>query len=58
MAGFPHITVPAGFVHGLPMGISFFSTAYTEPTLLAIAYAYEQASKNRKKPTFKPDLLS
>jgi amidase len=58
MAGFPHITVPAGFVHGLPVGISFFSTAYTEPSLLAIAYAYEQASKNRKKPTFQPDLLS
>jgi amidase len=58
MAGFPHITVPAGFIHGLPVGISFFSTAYTEPSLLAIAYAYEQASKNRKKPIFQPDLLS
>ena len=57
MAGFPHITVPMGFVHELPMGISFFGTAYTEPALLGMAYAYEQASKKRKKPAFKADLL-
>jgi amidase len=57
MAGFPHITVPMGFVHGLPVGISFFGTAYTEPALLGMAYAYEAASKKRKKPAFKPDLL-
>ena len=58
MAGFPHITVPMGFVHELPVGISFFSTAYNEPALLGIAYAYEQATKHRKKPAFKKDLLS
>ncbi len=57
ISGFPHITVPMGFVHNLPAGISFFSTAYTEPQLLSIAYAYEQASKMRKAPTFQKDLL-
>jgi len=57
ISGFPHITVPMGFVHDLPVGISFFSTAYTEPQLLSIAYAYEQATKFRKAPSFKKDLL-
>lgn len=57
MAGFPHITVPAGQIFSLPVGISFFSTAYKEPELLAIAYAYEQATKHRKPPKFIPDLL-
>ncbi|MDB5278125.1 MAG: amidase, partial [Ferruginibacter sp.] len=57
MAGFPHITVPMGFVHELPVGISFFGAAYTEPALLGIAYAYEQATKKRKKPMFKVNLL-
>lgn len=57
MAGFPHITVPMGFVHELPIGISFFGSAYSEPSLVGIAYAYEQASKKRKKPGFKADLL-
>ena len=58
MAGFPHITVPMGFVHNLPLGISFFSTAYNEPALLAMAYAYEQASKKRLKPTFRQNFLN
>lgn len=57
MAGFPHITVPMGFVHALPVGISFFGNAYTEPQLLTIAYAYEQASKIRTAPKFQKDLL-
>ena len=57
MAGFPHITVPMGFVHELPVGISFFGEAYSEPALVGIAYAYEQASKKRKQPGFKVDLL-
>lgn len=57
ISGFPHITVPMGFVHDLPVGISFFSTAYAEPQLLSIAYAYEQASLHRKAPLFKKDLL-
>ena len=50
--GYPNITVPAGFVHGLPVGLSFFGKAYTEPLLLKIAYAYEQLSQNRKAPEF------
>lgn len=57
MAGYPHITVPMGFAHGLPMGLSFFSTAYKEGDIISLAYAYEQASKKRMKPEFKVDLL-
>jgi amidase len=52
VAGYPHITVPAGFVHGLPVGVSFLGRAWSEPTLLKIAFAYEQASKHRRPPTF------
>jgi amidase len=58
MAGYPHITVPMGFVHGLPAGISFFGTAYSEPNLIRMAYAYEQASRNRKPPIFQQDFRS
>jgi amidase len=56
-AGYPHITVPMGSWHDLPMGVSFFGRAYTEPQLISIAYAYEQASKKRVPPTFKEALL-
>ena len=56
MAGFPHITLPMGLVFDLPVGISFFSTEYTEPQLLGIAYAYEQNTKYRKPPAFKTTL--
>src|SRR6266576_1623310 len=52
VAGYPNINVPAGFSHNLPIGISFFGRAYSEPTLIKIAYAYEQATKHRKPPTF------
>jgi len=52
VAGYPHITVPAGFFRGLPVGISFFGRAWSEPTLIKLAYAYEQATKHRKAPTF------
>jgi amidase len=52
MAGYPHITVPMGKVLELPVGISFVGTAYAEPQLLGIAYAYEQASKKRMAPGF------
>ncbi len=52
VAGYPNITVPMGFVHALPVGISFFGKAWSEPTLLAIAYAFEQLTKHRKSPGF------
>lgn len=52
VAGYPHITVPAGQAHGLPVGLSFVGTAYTEASLIAMAYAYEQASRRRRAPTF------
>jgi len=52
VAGYPHITVPAGYVFGLPVGISFFGGAYTEPKLIKIAYAFEQATKVRRGPKF------
>jgi amidase len=53
MAGYPHITVPMGSWHDLPMGLSFIGTAYAEPALLLLAYAYEQASNKRTSPQFK-----
>ena len=52
ISGYPNVTVPMGFVHGLPVGISFFGKAWSEPKLLKIAYAFEQASKHRKAPGF------
>jgi len=58
VAGYPNINVPAGFTHNLPIGISFFGRAYSEPTLIKIAYAYEQATKHRRAPTFIPTLGS
>lgn len=54
VAGYPHVTVPMGSVRGLPVGISFVGGAWTEPTLLKLAYAFEQASPARRKPTFAP----
>jgi amidase len=53
VAGYPHITVPAGFVSGLPCGMSFVGTAWSEPKLIAMAYAYEQASKQRRAPAYR-----
>ncbi len=52
VAGYPHITVPAGFKFGLPLGISFFGAAWSEPKLIRFAYAFEQARKARRKPEF------
>jgi amidase len=52
VAGYPHVTVPGGFVHGLPCGLSFVGTAWSEARLIAIAYAFEQAAKHRRAPTY------
>ena len=52
IAGYPDISVPMGFIDELPVGLSFFGKAWSEPTLLEIAYAYEQATKHRKAPSY------
>ncbi|PYV86548.1 MAG: amidase [Acidobacteria bacterium] len=54
VAGYPDITVPAGSVFGLPVGVSFFGRGWSEPALLKIAYAFEQLTKARTKPQFLP----
>ncbi len=58
VAGYPHITVPAGFSFGLPLGISFFGAAWSEPKLIRIAYAFEQLRRARRKPDFAATLDS
>jgi amidase len=52
VAGYPAITVPAGMTFGLPVGISFFGRAWSEPALLKMAHSFEQATKVRKRPQF------
>ncbi|HTO27563.1 MAG TPA: amidase, partial [Devosia sp.] len=54
VSGYPSITVPMGQVFGLPVGLSFIGLAWSEGRLIKLAYAYEQASKARKPPTFRP----
>ncbi len=54
VAGYPSVTVPAGFVFGLPVGVSFFGRAWSEQTLIRAAYAFEQAARVRKPPRFLP----
>jgi len=56
VAGYPNINLPAGFIHGMPVGISFFGQAWSEPTLIKLAYAFEQATKLRKPPQFLPTI--
>jgi amidase len=50
VAGYPSVTVPAGFVAGLPVGVSFFGSAWSEPAIIALAYAFEQGTHHRKPP--------
>jgi len=52
VAGYPNINVTAGFIAGLPVGISFFGRAWSEPTLIRLAFAFEQATKARQAPRF------
>jgi amidase len=54
VAGYPHVTVPAGFVFGLPVGVSFFGGAYQEPRLISFAFSFEQATHVRRPPAFLP----
>jgi amidase len=54
VAGYPHVTVPAGQVFGLPVGLSFFGRAWSEPTLIKLAYGFEQATRARRRPRFLP----
>jgi amidase len=56
VAGYPHLTVPAGFVFGLPVGLSLFGRAWSEPTLLKLGYAFEQATHQRRAPRYLPTI--
>ena len=53
VAGYPIVTVPAGLIHGLPVGVSFFGPAWSEPSLFKLAYGFEQASRHRTEPTLR-----
>jgi amidase len=53
LAGYPAVSVPAGFAFGLPVGVTFMGTAWSEPVLLLLAYAYERASRVRRVPAYR-----
>ena len=52
VAGYPHVTVPAGFVHGLPIGVSFFASTWQDAQILALAHAFERAHAARRAPRY------
>jgi amidase len=54
VAGYPHVTLPMGFVFGLPVGLSFVGPAWSEPVLLRLAFAFEQATRARRPPLYRP----
>ena len=56
VAGYPNINVTAGYISGLPVGISFFGRAWSEPALIKVAYSFEQATKARQAPRFLPTI--
>jgi amidase len=56
VAGYPHLTVPMGYVHGLPVGLSFIGPAWSDAKILALGYAFEQATHARKAPDYLPSL--
>jgi amidase len=58
VAGYPSITVPAGFASGLPVGLSFIGPAWSEAVLIRLAYAYEQATHHRRAPEFRPTIAA
>ncbi|HPC83335.1 MAG TPA: amidase [Thermoanaerobaculaceae bacterium] len=56
VAGYPHVTVPAGFAFGLPVGVSFVGRAWSEPVLVRLAFAFEQATRHRQPPALRPTI--
>ena len=58
VAGYPHVTVPCGYVQGLPVGLSFFGRAWTEPVLIRLAFAFEHHTKHRVPPRFVPTVTT